>query len=137
MLPTLVHKPFSNQGWLFEPKWDGWRTTCFIKDGQVRFVSRRRNSLSERFPQLNNVSENIKANTAVLDGEIVAFDKDGLPRFDALRSRRTGVAVVFYAFDLLHLGGFNLADCSFPTQSALEKYSPRKITRAAFASRII
>jgi ATP-dependent DNA ligase len=83
MLPTLVHKPFSGKERLFEPKWDGWRATCFIKDGDARFVSRRRNSLSERFPQLKHVTETIKAKTAVLDGEIVALDKDGLPRFDA------------------------------------------------------
>jgi bifunctional non-homologous end joining protein LigD len=121
MLPTLVHKPFSGQEWLFEPKWDGWRATCFVKDGEVRFVSRRRNSLSERFPQLKHVTEAIKANTAVLDGEIVALDKDGLPRFDALRSRRTGVAVVFYAFDLLYLDGFNLTGCSLVQRKALLK----------------
>ena len=89
MLPTLVHKPFSGQEWLFEPKWDGWRATCSVKDSEARFVSRKRNSLNERFPQLHHVNEAIKANTAVVDGEIVALDKDGLPRFDALRSRRT------------------------------------------------
>jgi len=120
MLPTLVHKPFSAQEWLFEPKWDGWRATCFIKDGEARFVSRRRNSLSERFPQLKHVTETIKANTAVLDGEIVALD-NGLPRFDALRSRRTGVAIVFYAFDLLYLDGFNLTACSLVQRKALLK----------------
>lgn len=121
MLPTLVHKPFSGQQWLFEPKWDGWRATCFIKDGEARFISRRRNSLNERFPQLNHASEIIKAETAVLDGEIVALDKDGLPRFDALRSRRTGVAIVFYAFDLLYLDGFNLTACPLTARKALLK----------------
>ena len=52
MLPTLVQKPFSGQAWLFEPKWDGWRATCFLQEGEARFVSRKRNSLNERFPQL-------------------------------------------------------------------------------------
>jgi bifunctional non-homologous end joining protein LigD len=77
--------------------------------------------LTERFPQLKHVGETIKANTAVLDGEIVALDKDGLPRFDALRSRRTGVAIVFYAFDLLYLDGFNLTACSLVQRKALLK----------------
>jgi ATP-dependent DNA ligase len=103
MLPMLVHKPFSHQEWLFEPKWDGWRATCFVRDGEARFGSRRRNSLNERFPQLRHVGENIKANTAIIDGEIVALDKNGLPRFDGLRSRRVNTSVVFYAFDLLYL----------------------------------
>lgn len=103
MLPTLVQKPFSSQDWLFEPKWDGWRAICFVREGEAKFVSRKRNSLNERFPQLNHLSETIRAHTAVLDGEIVALDKEGLPRFDALRSWRSGVAIVFYAFDLLYL----------------------------------
>jgi bifunctional non-homologous end joining protein LigD len=49
----------------------------------------------------------------------VALDKDGLPRFDALRSRRTGVAIVFYAFDLLYLEGFNLTACTLVQLKAL------------------
>ena len=121
MVPTLVHKPFSGRDWLFEVKWDGWRATCFIKEGEARFVSRRRNSLNERFPQLGHVTEAIKATSAVLDGEIVALDKDGLPRFDALRSRRTGVAIVFYAFDLLYLDGLNLTACALVQRKALLK----------------
>ena len=111
MLPTLVRKPFSAQQWLFEPKWDGWRATCFVSEGEARFVSRRRNSLSERFPQLKHVGELIRANTAVLDGEIVALDTNGLPRFDALRSPRANTCIVFYAFDLLYLDGFDLTAC--------------------------
>ena len=121
MLPTLVHKPFSGQEWLFEPKWDGWRATCFVKDGEARFVSRKRNSLNERFPQLKHVGELIKATTAVLDGEIVALDKDGLPHFDSLRSRRSDTSIVFYAFDLLYLDGFNLTACSLVQRKALLK----------------
>ena len=121
MLPTLVHKPFSDQGWLFEPKWDGWRAMCFVKDGEARFISRRRNSLSERFPQLKHTAELIKADTAVLDGEIVALDENGLPRFDGLRSRRPTTAIVFYAFDLLYLDGLDLTQCPLVKRKALLK----------------
>jgi bifunctional non-homologous end joining protein LigD len=118
MLPMLVQKPFSNREWLFEPKWDGWRATCFLRDGEARFVSRKRNSLNERFPQLKNAGEIIRATTAVLGGEIVALDKDGLPRFNALRSR-TNAAIVFYAFDLLYLDGFDLTQCPLVKRKAL------------------
>jgi bifunctional non-homologous end joining protein LigD len=111
MLPTLVQKPFSSQQWLFEPKWDGWRAICFIRDGEPHFISRKRNSLNERFPQLKEVGKVIQATTAVLDGEIVALDKRGLPSFEGLRSRRRKTAVVFYAFDLLYLDGFDLTQC--------------------------
>lgn len=63
-------------------------------------------SLNERFRELRQVGNVIRASTAVLDGEIVALDKDGLPNFDGLRSRRVRTSVVFYAFDLLYLDGF-------------------------------
>jgi bifunctional non-homologous end joining protein LigD len=119
MLPTLVQKPFSSQQWLFEPKWDGWRAMCFVRDGEAQFVSRRRNSLDERFPQLKQARELIKATTAVLDGEIVALDEKGFPRFNGLRSKST--SVVFYAFDLLYLDGYDLTRCPLIKRKALLK----------------
>ena len=79
MRPTLAAKPFSNAAWLFEPKWDGWRTLCFVRDGKAHLVSRRRNSLNERFPELREIGDVIKAEAALLDGEIVALDEAGLP----------------------------------------------------------
>ena len=44
MLLMLVYKTFSDPGWIYEPKWDGWRATCFLRDGKAHFVSRERNS---------------------------------------------------------------------------------------------
>ena len=121
MRPTLAAKPFSNKGWVFEPKWDGWRTLCLLRDGKAHLVSRRRNSLDERFPELRDIAVAIAAKAALIDGEIVALDHDGLPQFDALRSRRRKCAVVFYAFDLLHLDGFDLTGCPLTKRKALLK----------------
>ena len=113
MLPTLVTKPFSQNGWIYEPKWDGWRTIVFLRDGNAHLGSRKRNSLDERFPTLRDIGKLIKAETAVIDVEVVALDQDGLPRFDALRFKRERkCSVVFYAFDLLYLDGYDLT-CSF------------------------
>lgn len=129
MLPTLVQKPFSNQQWLFEPKWDGWRAMCFVKDGEAHFISRKQNSLTERFPQLKQVGQIIAATTAVLDGEIVALDEKGLPRFDGLRSRQKNTAVVFYAFDLLYLDGFDVTRCPLiKRKELLKKILPKDNT---------
>jgi bifunctional non-homologous end joining protein LigD len=107
MLPTLVKIPFSNPDWLFEPKWDGYRGICIVENGGVRFVSKNRKSLTQRFPELQSITKSIKADTAVLDGEIVALDKQGVPCFAGLRSRQD-CAIVFYAFDLIHLNGIDL-----------------------------
>ena len=122
MLPTQVHKPFSDPGWLFEPKWDGWRTMCFLRNGKAHLVSRKRNSLSERFPELRDIAKAIKAETAIIDGEIVALDENGLPHFEGLRSRRLrSYSIVFYAFDLLYLDGFDLTACPLVKRKALLK----------------
>ena len=66
MVPTLSKQPFSNPDWLFEPKWDGYRAICFLENGVVRFVSRNRKSLTERFPDLERIPNSIKAETADL-----------------------------------------------------------------------
>lgn len=79
---------------------NGWRTLCFLRERKAHLVSRRRNSLNERFPELRDIGELIKAETALIDGEVVALDQDGLPRFDALRSRQRSCSVVLYAFRL-------------------------------------
>jgi len=79
MLPTLARKPFSGQDWLFEPKLDGWRALCFTRDDKVHFISRKGNSLDERFQELLVIAESIKATTAIIDGEVVALDDRGIP----------------------------------------------------------
>jgi bifunctional non-homologous end joining protein LigD len=85
MLPTPVKLPFSDPAWLFEPKWDGYRALCFLKDGKVRFISRNHRNLTQRFPELQEIQELIKAKAAIIDGEIVALDRRGKPSFEALR----------------------------------------------------
>jgi bifunctional non-homologous end joining protein LigD len=139
MRPVLAAKPFSDPAYLFELKLDGWRTLCFLRDGKAHLVSRRRNSLDERFPQLRDLAELIKAKTALIDGEIVALDQDGLPQFDALRSRQRNCSVVLYAFDLLHLDGFDLTGCPLITRKALlRRILPKDNTgRIRFTDHII
>src|SRR5262249_60280861 len=74
MLPTPIKLPFSDPEWLFEPKLDGFRALCFLKDGKVRFVSRKRRSFTNRFPELQEIVPLIKAKTAIIDCEIFALD---------------------------------------------------------------
>ena len=112
MQPKLCRRAFSSREWLFEPKWDGFRAICFLEKGVVRFVSRNQRSLSERFPVLQDGIEDVEALTAILDGEIVALDPNGMPLFEGLRSGRKarGCVIVFQAFDLLYLDGQSLVD---------------------------
>jgi bifunctional non-homologous end joining protein LigD len=116
---------------VFEPKWDGYRAICFLQNGEVRFASRSRKSLSERFPELQRIAKSIKADTAILDGEIVALDKSGAACFEGLRSRRVAASrvVVFYAFDLLYLDGLDLTRSPLvKRKAALKKILPKRDT---------
>ncbi|MGB9199707.1 MAG: non-homologous end-joining DNA ligase [Terriglobales bacterium] len=120
MLATAIEKPFDNPDWLFEIKWDGYRAVAFIDDGRVRFVSRNQNDLTKQYPELATLTKLVKADRAILDGEIVALDDEGRPSFSLMQQRtgfrpgksrlpgRQGVPVIYYAFDLLYLDGFDL-----------------------------
>jgi bifunctional non-homologous end joining protein LigD len=120
MLATSVDEPFDGPDWLFEIKWDGYRAIAFIENGKLRLVSRNQNELTERFPELKDLPKSIHAKTAILDGEVVALDEQGRASF-SLMQQRTGfrpggrraaekadVPVLYYAFDLLYLDGYDL-----------------------------
>jgi bifunctional non-homologous end joining protein LigD len=130
MLPTPIKLPFTDPQWLFEPKWDGYRALCFVHDGKVRFLSRNRNNLTRRFPELQQVAQLIKAQSAIIDGEIVALDRSGRPSFDALRYRRRRAAVCFYGFDLLYFDGEDVSQYPLVARKAALKRILRKPAKA-------
>ena len=121
MLATLVADPFSDPEWIFETKWDGFRSVCFVRDGQARFVSRNQIEMTPQYPELTNVAGQVNAREAILDGEIVALDEDGMPKFQLLQprvGRKSGLDalrgkghIVYFVFDLLYLDGFDLMSC--------------------------
>jgi len=120
MLATSVDKPFDSPEWLFEIKWDGYRAVCFLENGKSRLVSRNQNDLTAQFPELQGLSKLVKAQTAILDGEIVALDEEGRPSFSLMQQRtgirqgnrhtaaRRDVPIMYYVFDLLYLDGYDL-----------------------------
>ena len=134
MLATLVDAPFSNPEWIFETKWDGFRAICFVERNHARFVSRNQLDMTHQYPELRNVGQQVDAKEAILDGEIVALDRDGRPRFQLLQPRvgrkhkadveaLVGQAqIVYYAFDLLYVNGNDLTSCPVvERKAALEK----------------
>jgi len=119
MLAESIEEPFDDADWLFEIKWDGYRAVAFIENGKVRLVSRNQNELTARYPELHDMAKLVKAKTAVLDGEVVALDEEGRSSFSLMQQRtgfrpggRRGVSnadvpVLYYAFDLLYLDGYD------------------------------
>ena len=138
MLPTPVRLPFTDPEWLFEPKWDGFRALCFLQDGEVKFLSRKRQDFTRRFPTLQEIPAAIKAEMAIIDGEIVALDLNGMPRFDRLRYRDHHAAIAFYAFDLLHLDGENFTQQPLLVRkAALKRILPKsKVGRIRYTEHV-
>jgi len=100
----------TGDGWVYEPKWDGFRALAFVDGSDVHLQSRNGRPLSRYFPELAFAKDRY-----VLDGEIVLFDADGRQDFDALGQRIHPAAsriamlaeqtpTTFIAFDLLAHG---------------------------------
>src|SRR5271165_2142017 len=132
MLATLIDEPFDNDDWLYEIKWDGYRAVAFLDGKSLRLVSRNQNELTTAYPELQEIPSHIKADTAVLDGEIVALDEQGRPSF-GLMQQRTGVGeggrrirrtrddipIAYYVFDLLYLDGYDLMQADLERRKQL------------------
>ena len=97
----------TGHGWVYEPKWDGFRAIAYVDGDAVHLQSRNGKPLTRYFPELV-----FPAGRYVLDGEIVLFDAEGRQDFDALGQRihpaASRVAMLaeqtptrFVAFDLL------------------------------------
>jgi bifunctional non-homologous end joining protein LigD len=106
--------------WMFEMKWDGFRALVHVPDAEtVRLVSRSGQDLTVTFPELGALAGQVDPAhlPAVLDGEIVALDRDGRPDFRRLQLRanlrkerdvaraRVRVEVDLMLFDVLQADG--------------------------------
>src|SRR3982074_3374749 len=97
-------EPFDSPDWIFETKLDGYRAIVVIDSSrQARLWSRNRLPLESKFPTIQDAVNQLKLHSTILDGEIVALDKDGIPRFQLLQQwqKRPTAPVVYYVFDLL------------------------------------
>jgi bifunctional non-homologous end joining protein LigD len=128
----------SENGWpqIVNCKWHGYRAVCYFSE-TIRFMSRRKNDLTKRFSELQAIQ--VKADSAIIDGEIVAIDDEGLPCFDELRKKRRSCAVVFYAFDILALNGEDLRGLPLlKRKTTLKRILPRtKTSRIRFTDYVI
>jgi DNA ligase D-like protein (predicted ligase) len=91
--------------WLYELKLDGYRAIAFKRDGVVYLRSRNDNDFSGRYPGVVKGLAKMPDNT-VIDGEVIAFDDDGRPSFNALQNYGSAAApVIYYVFDVMVLAG--------------------------------
>src|SRR5437867_5204039 len=106
MLATLTQRPFSAEGWVFEPKLDGERCLAYRVGHQVRLLSRIQSYMNNSYPEIVDALFEQPAQEFIVDGEIVAL-KDAISSFPLLQrriqiqdpdlARRSGAEVFFYA----------------------------------------
>jgi bifunctional non-homologous end joining protein LigD len=97
--------PFDHPEWIFELKYDGFRSVVVIHNGRTELISRNGNSFKS-FETLRTQLKSTYAGKTVLDGEIVCLDKCGRPQFRDLLFHRGEPC--FFAFDLLMSDGKDL-----------------------------
>ncbi|MDR7370170.1 DNA ligase D [Flavobacterium aquidurense] len=104
MLATITDKAFDDEDWVFENKYDGYRTIAVINQGDVELYSRNEISFNTNFKPIVEELKKIDY-TAVLDGEVVVEDEDGKASFQMLQNYlKTGEGILkYYVFDLLNL----------------------------------
>lgn len=110
MLATLIDAPFDDPDWVFETKWDGYRALAKIDAGKVTLLSRRGTIITRDYPGIAAALTKLKqVHQCVIDGELVALDSRGRPRFQLLQNARNArTRLVYYVFDLLFLDGQDL-----------------------------
>jgi bifunctional non-homologous end joining protein LigD len=106
MLASSVETLPTGEGWLFEPKWDGYRALGYVRGGEATLYSRRGNDLTERFAVITKeLPKALRSPDAVVDGEVCALDEHGRPSFSAMQQGKPGTPLVYEIFDLLEVDG--------------------------------
>jgi bifunctional non-homologous end joining protein LigD len=123
-LATLVATPPVGMDWLHEMKFDGYRMLCSIDKEGARFVSRNGQDWTARFSALAKAAANLPGEQAIVDGEVVVLDAHGVSQFQLLQNAMSKQiaghsAPVYYAFDLLYLDGYDLADVTLENRKSL------------------
>jgi bifunctional non-homologous end joining protein LigD len=121
MLARLSALPTDDELYGYEIKWDGVRAVAYIQPGKPpRIESRNLNDVTRQYPEAAAIATALESHSAVLDGEVVAFDEHGRPSFERLQGRMhlTGEAAIgartrstpiaYVVFDLLYIDGENL-----------------------------
>ncbi|WP_319456841.1 MULTISPECIES: ATP-dependent DNA ligase [unclassified Mycobacterium] len=99
--------------WAFEGKWDGYRLLVDADHGALELRSRSGRDVTGEYPQLEALAADLADHHIVLDGEVVALDESGVPRFEEMQNRARSTRVEFWAFDVLSLDGRSLVRAKY------------------------
>ena len=125
MLATVGTIPTGPAGrYATEMKWDGVRAVAYWSRRELRLLSRNDNDITTGYPELATLSARLGSRSAILDGEIVAYDKAGRPSFGALQERMhvrgakvaqlaRDVPVTYLLFDVMHFDGADTTSLTY------------------------
>jgi DNA ligase D-like protein (predicted ligase) len=130
MAATLTSDRFSDPDWIYERKLDGERCLAWIVDGRVALRSRNDLRLDDTYPDLVDALRSRRRAEAIVDGEIVAFDRTrtsfarlqqrlGVRSASEARERATKVPVYYYLFDVLWCDGHDVRSLELRWRKAL------------------
>lgn len=119
MLLLRTERLPDGQDWLYEVKFDGYRALAIKSRGKVQLRSRNDNDFAIRYASIAKALAAMPDET-VLDGEIVAFDGDGKPSFNALQNYGSSSgSLLYYVFDVLILAGRDVMNETLEARRAL------------------
>jgi bifunctional non-homologous end joining protein LigD len=113
-----------------EMKWDGVRAVAYWDGAQLRLLSRNDNDITTGYPELAALGVRLGSRTAILDGEIVAYDSTGKPSFGTLQERMhvrgakvaqlaRDVPVTYLLFDVMHFDDVNTMGLTYAKRREL------------------
>ena len=122
MLAKTTEKPFDDDEWIFENKYDGYRTISIINPDKIELFSRNQISFNINFKPIADELKKID-HTVILDGEVVVENDSGRADFQMLQNYiKTGIGnLKYYVFDLLHLDGNDITELSLLERKELLK----------------
>ena len=127
MLATLVDRPFDKPGWIYEEKYDGYRILAYKEGSRVTLVSRNGKDRTSTFSAVADVVSKLPAETLLLDGEVVAFDRHAVSHFQLLQ--RGSASSSYAVFDCLYFNGRDLRKAPLSDRRAtLQKLVPNEGT---------
>jgi bifunctional non-homologous end joining protein LigD len=122
MKPRLLETPPTAGDWIYELKFDGIRLIAVKNGDKVNLISRNRNELAARFPEVTDAVRALPIKDCVIDGEVVALDDKGASSFQLLQARAMEgrqSPIYYYVFDLPQAAGKNLTGLPLERRKAL------------------
>jgi bifunctional non-homologous end joining protein LigD len=123
MLAKLASKVFEDEDWVYEKKYDGYRSISSIIKGNPILKSRNGIDFTEKYAPITETLKKLKVD-AILDGELVIEDKNGESSFQLLQNYNPedqSHIIKYYVFDLLYLNGHDTREMDLVKRKELLK----------------